>query len=602
MSVAESTPNNSKRHQQSASRTAVGRDNPPKFKHPKKATAVFKISLVVALIFVGVCAVLPEQFQGVTKSISSFISENFGWYYLLLVATIVFLCLVLMLSPVGRIRLGSSRSQPEYSRLSWVAMLFSAGMGIGLVFWGAAEPLSNYALSSPEAPLMSEQALADSFRYSFFHWGISAWAVYGIVGLALAYFMFRKREKPLLSITLKPLMPKQSERGFGKFVDIMSVFATIAGVSTSLGLGAMQINGGLSYLFGIPNNATIQLIIIAITTVCFIASAVSGLSKGLRYLSNLNVILACGLIAACMVVGPTTQIMNVFVTATGDYLQNFIQMSFNIAPYDADQNAWIQSWTVFYWAWWIAWSPFVSMFIARISRGRTVREFLFFVILIPSVFSTFWFATFGTMSTSVQAAGTDLTGLATETVLFGTFANYPAGAVLSIVALVLIFSFFITSADSATFVLGMITEDGHPSPKKSTKIIWGILESVFAAVLLVAGGLNALQNVLIITAFPFSIIMIMISIALIKELHHERKMMGLYVRPMRLPNEDEPFKSYEQQDYHPRFTLNDLTGVWAASNLTEDIPLDEAVTQLTTDSGGQNENDGDEAEEADIPL
>lgn len=528
------------------------------------------------------------------------ISQDFGWYYLLLVATIVLLCLILMLSPVGRIRLGSIRTKPEYSRLSWIAMLFSAGMGIGLVFWGAAEPLSNYALSTSEAPLMSEQALADSFRYSFFHWGISAWAVYGIVGLSLSYFMFRKREKPLLSITLKPIMPKQAERGFGKFVDIMSVFATIAGVSTSLGLGAMQINGGLSYLFGIPNDPMVQLIIIAITTVCFITSAVTGLTKGLRYLSNLNVILACSLIAVCMIVGPTTHIMNVFVAATGDYLQNFIQMSFNTAPYDANQNAWTQSWTIFYWAWWIAWSPFVSMFIARISRGRTVREFLFYVILIPSMFSTFWFATFGTMSTSVQASGIDLTHLATETVLFGTFANYPLAALLSIIALVLVFSFFITSADSATFVLGMITEDGHPSPKKSTKIIWGILVSTFAAVLLVAGGLAALQNVLIITAFPFSIIMIMIAVALVKELHHERKMMGLYVLPVHLPDENEPFKSYEQQDYLQHFTLNDLPAAWSSSNLHHDEATHDTNPSAAIDLDQEPEHP--HAHEANIPL
>lgn len=539
--------------------------------HPKKATTVFKASLLIGLAVVVTCALFPEQFEVSTQAIRNFISANFGWYYLLLVATIVLLCLFLMLSPVGRIRLGSPHAQPEYTRLSWVTMLFSAGMGIGLVFWGAAEPLSHYAVASPEAPVGSMQALADSFRYSFFHWGISAWAVYGIVGLALAYFMFRKKEKPLLSVTLKPILGKKAEGGFGKFVDIITMFATIAGVATSLGLGAMQINGGLQYLFGIPNTAEVQLVIIAITTVCFIASAVSGISRGVRILSNVNVLLACGLMAACMVVGPTAHMMDIFVTATGDYLQNFIQMSFNVAPYDSARHSWIESWTVFYWAWWIAWSPFVGMFIARISRGRTVREFLFYVILIPSIFSTLWIAIFGTISTHVQASGIDISGLATETVLFGAFAHYPIGQVLSIVALVLIFSFFITSADSATFVLGMISEDGHPAPRTRTKVVWGVLLSCIAALLLISDGLNALQNALIITAFPFSIIMIMIAVALVKELHHERKMMGLYLKPDQLPSETVPFRSYEQQDFHPRFTLNNVSSAWSARNLNTEV-------------------------------
>lgn len=565
--------------------------------HPKKATAVFKISLVIGLLIVATCAIFPGQFQSTTQVIRGFIATNFGWYYLLLVATIVLLCLILMLSPVGRIRLGSPHAQPEYTRLSWVAMLFSAGMGIGLVFWGAAEPLSHYAVASPEAPVGSAQALADSFRYSFFHWGISAWAVYGIIGLALAYFMFRKKEKPLLSVTLKPILGKKAEGGFGKFVDIITMFATIAGVATSLGLGAMQINGGLQYLFGIPNCAQVQLIIIAVTTVCFIASAVSGISRGVRILSNVNVLLACALMAACMVVGPTAHMMDIFVTATGDYLQNFIQMSFNTAPYDAVRHSWIESWTIFYWAWWIAWSPFVGMFIARISRGRTVREFLFYVILIPSIFSTLWIAIFGTISTNVQASGIDISGLATETVLFGAFAHYPIGQVLSIVALVLIFTFFITSADSATFVLGMISEDGHPAPRRTTKVIWGVLLSLIAALLLVSDGLNALQNALIITAFPFSIIMIMIAVALVKELHHERKMMGLYLKPDQLPSETVPFRSYEQQDFHPKFTLNNVSSAWSASNLNTEV-----YTGGGTEKGAISVEEGDNNEDDDRPI
>lgn len=582
--------------QASAATQRKAADRAPQFKHPEKATTVFKISLAIGLACVLVCALFPEQFQASTQMIRDFLATNFGWYYLLLVATIVVLCLFLILSPVGRIRLGSPHSEPEYSRPSWVAMLFSAGMGIGLVFWGAAEPLAHYAQSAPDAPTGSVQALADSFRYSFFHWGISAWALYAVVGLSLAYFMFRKKEKPLLSVTLKPILGKHAEGRFGKFVDIVTMFATIAGVATSLGLGAMQINGGLQYLFGVPNTAQVQLIIIAITTVCFIGSAVSGISRGVRILSNANVVLACGLLAACMVVGPTSQIMNTFVAATGDYIQNFIQMSFNTAPYDAARHAWVENWTVFYWAWWIAWSPFVGMFIARISKGRTVREFLLFVIVIPTMFSTFWFAVFGTMSTGVQQAGIDLTSLATETVLFGTFANYPAGEVLSIIAMVLIFSFFITSADSATFVLGMISEDGHPAPRRRTKVVWGILLSAIAALLLLSGGLNALQNMLIITAFPFSIILIMIAVALVRELQHERRMLGLYLKPDQLPSDTVPFRSYEDQSFHPKFKLNDVASAWTASDLHAEVYTGQRGAEGSFDAASEDEPEGEQEE------
>ena len=297
----------------------------------KKLTPVFLLSLLIVAGLTAAWLAWPSQFLAATSQLCDTISTDFGWFYLLLVALIVIVCMVFMISPIGNIHLGNPGDKPTFSRASWIAMLFSAGMGIGLLFWGSAEPLAHFAPSTPGPEVGSVEALRDAFQYSFFHWGFSAWAVYGIVALALAYFRFRKKEKALFSVTLKPLFGKHATGPLGTAVDVLTVLATVIGVATSLGFGAMQINGGLNYLFGIPNNSTVQLIIIGITTVCFIASSLSGISRGVRWLSNANVILAVAFVLAALAIGPTAQTMNVLVTSTGDYLQNFISMSFNVA-------------------------------------------------------------------------------------------------------------------------------------------------------------------------------------------------------------------------------------------------------------------------------
>lgn len=485
------------------------------------------------------------KFQEITSQIRNVIGNYFGWYYLLLVAGIVFFCLLCIVSPIGQIRLGDPDSKPEHSKFSWISMLFSAGMGIGLVFWGAAEPLSHFAVSAPQGQVGTQEALANAFKYTFFHWGIHAWAVYAVVALALAYFQFRKKEKSLISVTLKPVLGQAMDGLLGKIIDSITVFATIVGVATTLGFGAVQINGGLEYLFGLPKNIYVQIIIISITTVFFLMSAISGIGKGVKILSNINAILAVGLLAITIVVGPSVSIMNTFVDALGGYLQEFLRMSFRTGAFDVGQQAWIQKWTIFYWAWWISWSPFVGVFIARISKGRTIREFLTNVLLIPTIFCFLWFSAFGVLSTNAQAQGAELTHLATEEVLFGAFNHYPFGMVLSIIAMILVFTFFITSADSATFVLGMLSEDGSLYPHNKVKVVWGILISAISVVLLMSGGLTALQNILIIVALPFSIVILFLAISLYIELRHERKEMGLYIKPENYPSKEEPFKSYE---------------------------------------------------------
>lgn len=499
----------------------------------KKISNVFWISvaIVLAAVIFGVSA--PESFEEATGNLQAFLTSAFGWYYLILVTVLVVFCIFLIFSPVGAIRLGKPDEKPEFTKASWFAMLFSAGMGIGLVFWGAAEPLSHF-ITPPLAEGATNAAHKEAMRYTFFHWGIHAWAIYALVALSLAYFQFRKGEPGLISATLKPVLGKSMEGWLGTLVDVLAVFATVIGVATTLGFGAAQINGGLSYLWGIPNNFLMQFIIIAVVTVLFMISASTGLGKGIKILSNANMILAVILLILMFIVGPTILILNMFTDSIGGYIQNIIQMSFRIAPLNEEHRGWINGWTIFYWAWWISWSPFVGIFIARVSRGRTIREFLIGVLLLPSLVSFFWFAVFGNSAIEVQNAGVvDLTQFATEEVLFAVFSQLPWSTLLSIVAIVLVSTFFITSADSATFVLGMQTTYGSLTPPNRVKFTWGIAQSAVALILLYSGGLQALQNALIAAALPFSFIMVLMMISLYRSLTQEKKDLGLYFKPKR---------------------------------------------------------------------
>ena len=515
----------------------------------RKYTSVFIGSLIVSLILVALGFV--PGYGEVSKNWRALIGTDFGWFYLLLVTLIVLVCGFFVLSPMGQIKLGEPDSKPEYSTGSWIAMLFSAGMGIGLVFYGAAEPLSHFANKTPHAAPGSQQAMADSFQFTFFHWGIHAWAVYGIVALALAYFGFRKEEKYLLSVTLKPLFGKKTDGWLGYIIDIVTVVATVIGVATTLGFGAIQINGGLSYLTdnAIPNSMEVRTVIIVVTTALFVLSALSGLGKGIKILSNLNMILAIALLAIAIAVGPTVKIFDNMSESIGLYMQNFFEMSFRTAAFNGDERAWIDTWTIFYWSWWISWSPFVGLFIARISKGRSIREFITVVLLIPTVLSFIWFSAFGTMANTVQQNGLEnLTKLEDEQLLFGTFKHYPLGILMSIIAIILIFTFFITSADSATYVLSMLSEDGRLIPTNGKKVVWGVIVAGIATVLLYAGGLDALRNTLIIIALPFAVVVALIVVALIVEVYHEKVQMGLSISPDRYPEKGQPFKSYESYE------------------------------------------------------
>lgn len=487
----------------------------------KKVTLVFWVTLAITLAMSIWGSVTPKMFEHISGSVMTYISVHFGWYYLLIVSLFVVFCFYLIFSRYGKIRLGKQQDRPEFSYPTWFAMLFSAGMGIGLVFYGVAAPVSHYIGTPPTADPGTRKALEDSLRVTFFQYGIHAWAIYAIVALILAYFTFRRGKSALVSSTLEPLFGDKMKGGWGKVVDVVAVFATIVGVATTLGFGATQINGGFTYLFDVKSTFWVQIVIIIVVTALFMLSAYSGLGKGIKYLSNANMALGAILFAATLILGPTTYILNSFTNTLGAYIQNLPTESLRISPNSDTEHQWVMDWTIFFWAWWIAWAPFVGIFIARISKGRTIREFLSGVLIVPSVVSFLWFATFGASGINIQNHGGHLANLPDEQMLFGMFDQLPFGLILAILGIMLIATFFITSADSATFVLGMQTTGGSLTPSTVVKFVWGIAQSVIAAVLLYTGGLQALQNALISAAFPFSLIMILMVLSFYKALRKD---------------------------------------------------------------------------------
>ncbi|MGF2618374.1 BCCT family transporter [Rossellomorea vietnamensis] len=491
----------------------------------KKATHVFWFALAISLIVVIWGAAAPKHLNNFSSELTGRILSDFGWFYLLIVIAILLFCVFLMFSRFGKLKLGKKDDEPEFSRSSWFAMLFSAGMGIGLVFWTTAEPISHAFINSPTSEEGSNEAIKEALKYSFFHWGIHAWAVYAIVGLILAYFKFNKGAPGLISATLTPLFGEELMRGpLGKMIDVLAVFATVIGVAATLGFGSAQITGGLSYLFGFPDTFAVQLTVLAIATVLFIWSAWSGIGKGIKYLSNINMALAILLLVVLFIVGPTMYILNMFTHTLGSYVSDFFDMSLRLAPLSEDKRSWIDGWTIFYWAWWISWAPFVGIFIARISKGRTVKEFLFGVLLLPSLVCFIFFAVFGVSALNLEQLGTAaISDLTLETSTFGVLAEYPLGTFMSILTVVVIAIFFITSADSATFVLGMLSTNGELNPGNSVKIGWGLIQSTIAAVVVYFGGTQGLQNMLIIAALPFAVVLILMGVSFFKDIQKEGK-------------------------------------------------------------------------------
>ena len=488
-----------------------------------KNNQVFIISLVVITLIIIWGIVAPKNFETLGNLAYAFITVKFGWLYLVSMSFFVFFALFLALSKYGNIKLGPDDSKPEYSTLSWFAMLFAAGKGIGLIFWGVAEPISHF--SNPPGIEPGSAAAADfAIRTSFMHWGFSPWANYSIIGLALAYFQFRKNKPGLISSIFIPLIGEERANGFiGKTIDILAVFATVAGVSTSLGLGTMQITSGLNFLFNIPKTALVEIIIISAVTVTYIWAAVSGIEKGIKLLSDIGLYLAIILLVLVIAVGPTVKIAEALTNGFGSYLGGFVQNSLHIEAFG--DNSWLSNWTLFYWAWWIAWAPFVGTFIARISRGRTIREFVIGVMGAPAMAGFLWFAAFGTfginLKDTIGLKGMQAIAKVPETALFEVAKHYPLGALISFITVFLLAIFFISSANSATFVLGMFTSNGNLNPSKTKKILWGLAQSVFATILILSGGLKSLQTVSIIAAFPFIFIMLLACVSMLKSFREE---------------------------------------------------------------------------------
>ena len=484
---------------------------------------VFRISLLVVVVFVIWGIVDPAGLAGTSEIILAIMTEKFGWFYLLATFSFLIFALYLAFSKYGSIKLGADNDRPEYTTKSWFAMLFSAGMGIGLVFWGVAEPMSHFLVPPQDAAPQSAQAARLAMRYSFFHWGLHAWGIYTVIGLSIAYFTFRRGHSGLISSTFYPLLGEKVKGLPGKAIDTLAIIATVFGVATSLGLGTLQINGGLAHVANIDNELNTQLTIIAVLTVLYLISATTGIDKGIKTVSNINLLTALALLVFVLFAGPTSFIFDVLTTTVGSYVQNLVQMSLTLTPFTA--GSWIKNWTLFYWAWWIAWAPFVGMFIARVSKGRTIKEFVLGVLIAPSVFGFIWFSVFGGTGLNLElfhhgeiaeAVHKDVTSA-----LFLTLDQLPLGTVLSVIATTLIITFFITSADSATFVLGMLSSNGISDPSTAIKMVWGLLQSSIAAVLLFSGGLQGLQTASVVAAAPFSIIMCLMCYSLLIALAEE---------------------------------------------------------------------------------
>ncbi|MFB4211916.1 BCCT family transporter [Shouchella sp. JSM 1781072] len=485
-----------------------------------KLTNVFYWTLGILIIFVAIGIIFPSQLESVTATVRNFIADVFGWYYLIVVTIFLLVCLFFVVSPFGKLRLGKEDDRPEYGYLTWFAFLFSAGLGVGLLFFGAAEPIAHYAIEAPTADENTGQAALESLKYVFLHWGFHGWAIYAIVAICLAYFNFRKDMPGLISATLSPLI---NPKGFwGQMIDVIAIVATLSGIATTLGFGAAQMNGGISFLTEFPNSFGLQLVIIIVITVLFLISASTGLDKGIRILSSMNMVLVMLMLLFFMIFGASLYSLNLFTNTLGQYIQSLPELSFNIAPNSSEHREWINAWTLFYWAWWMAWSPYVGTFIARVSRGRTLREFVIGVLLVPPIVGFVWFSFLGGTAISIESQGlAAISSLAEEEALFGVLETMPFSTISSYITIFLIAVFFITSADSATHVLGSQSTNGSLNPPTKIKILWGILMSTTAAVLLYSGGLQGLQNTMIVVAFPFSIIMLLMVISLFKALRHE---------------------------------------------------------------------------------
>ncbi|HLS04420.1 MAG TPA: BCCT family transporter [Actinomycetales bacterium] len=509
------------------------------------APAVFWPIIIVVVGLVIFAIVAPDLTAGIFKNIDHWIVTNLSWYYMLAIGIFIAVAIYLGMSKVGKIRLGREGEEPEFGTLSWFAMLFAAGMGIGLVFYSVGEPLSYFTTSPKPGWSGSEAEIAQkSMAQTFLHWGLHPWAVYAVVGLGLAYAIHRRGRPVSIRWALEPILGDRVKGWTGDVIDILAMFGTLFGIATSLGLGVQQISTGMASM-GVIDEASNTLLVVLIIIITFIAtmSVVSGVGAGIKWLSNINLSMAGVLLVTVLVLGPTVFLFQNLIESLGVYLGSVLDMTFDVGAFHRGEGAasWFSDWTIYYWGWWISWSPFVGIFIARISCGRTVRQFVAGVLLVPTVVGFVWFAVLGGAGLYQQMFGNiDLTAgnvdpdghLIVESVIFEALGNLPLGSIMAVVAIFLVAIFFITSSDSGSLVIDMLASGGHPNPPIWSRVLFAVLEGLVAAALLLAGGLDALQSAALATALPFSVVILLMSWAnirilrrdlMVRERHSERE-------------------------------------------------------------------------------
>ena len=496
---------------------------------------VIGATLFFVVLLVAMILIVPEQTQTLLNAAKSGIFANFSWFYVLAFSVFLGFLVILSVSSLGNIKLGNDEEEPEFGFLSWLAMLFAAGMGVGLMFFGVAEPLTHYL--SDITTGSAEHKQQEALLHTLFHWGIHAWAVYGTIALALAYFGFRYKLPLALRSCFYPLLKERINGKLGDLIDIMALLATLFGVITTLGFGASQLGAGLHQLGWISENSfSLQMVVIAVVMSLATFSAISGVGKGVKILSELNLTLAFCLLIFVLVAGPTLYLLSAFSDNIGTYLSNLVQLSFKTYVYEQEHTGWFSGWTILYWAWWCSWAPFVGLFIARISKGRTIREFIFGVLVIPSMFGILWFTVFGNTAIWLndgEAAGTLGQMISSpETLLFKFLDYLPLSGVTGLVSLVVISLFFITSADSGIYVLNNIaSRDKSLAAPRWQAVMWGVLMSVVAIVLMQSGGLANLQAMTLLVALPFAMLMLLMCFSLWKGLNADKKYFDTKVNP-----------------------------------------------------------------------
>lgn len=567
-----------------------------------------------AVVMIGILLVFgasfPEAAGNFFEAVQAWLLATFGWFYLICVTSFLVFAIALALSRHGRVKLGPDHSEPDFSYPSWFAMLFSAGMGIGLMFYGVAQPVLHFANPATAEPL-TEAAARDAIRDAMFLWGLHGWGVYAVVGLCLAYFGFRHNLPLRISSALYPLLGRRVNGPIGNTVDVVAVFGTLFGVAVSLGYGSQQVNSGLNLLFGVPENIGIQLLLIAIITAVATVSVVLGLDAGIRRLSELNIGLAVILLVFVAVMGPTLYLFNMLVENIGYYLSSLVDVSLTGYRYaeGSQEQAFLSNWKLFYWAWWVSWSPFVGMFVARVSRGRTIREFVLGVLFVPTFATFVWFTVFGdTALNLIMAQGAsdlvDQVSGNTSTALFHFLDHFPLSALSSVLATLLVITFFVTSSDSGSLVIDILTAKSGAEPPVWQRVFWAVLEGVVASVLLLTGGMGALRTATLTAALPFCMIILAMMFCVYRSLRIEAIKQDTLRYPVGIaPTIDEgrswqnrldALVSSPQADHLQKFlndvaepALRDVAAQFEARSMSTNLRITEGRCRLEVDHGAE---------------